>query len=309
MRDHEGRAFWHVWTKGTFQLRVEKPPLFLGQQYPLNLGPVFKDDDPTQQLLMDADIAPAKSKVDLTLIGTVDSTTDALRMLTARLGAWHKTLGLHPPSQWNWRNKAAPDPTARAGRINIAKYVPQPDRPPLLAPQDYVAKRSEIPPEVVGFGPIPRHAPERAKFGGTYDKAWEQTQAPMLPTDLDPKFWQSAPNDQQIDRNQITGDALTLEGFIEDHPVAALPLPYLALDTQTKIGATWVRSEPALQAIYLDVSSLIATIAYVSTWEISSASADITVQKSVVMLRNAQTFRVAAQDHATFETNASGVAA
>jgi hypothetical protein len=50
----------------------------------------------------------------------------------------------------------------------------------------------------MAFGPTGRGWPPRNKLAGTYDKAWLDNVFPFLPPDFDPRYFQSAPEDQQI---------------------------------------------------------------------------------------------------------------
>jgi hypothetical protein len=40
--------------------------------------------------------------------------------------------------------------------------------------------------------------PDRLKYGGTYDQNWTDNVFPFLPADFDPRYYQAAPQDQQI---------------------------------------------------------------------------------------------------------------
>jgi len=50
----------------------------------------------------------------------------------------------------------------------------------------------------MSFGPLGRGWAPRIKFAGTYDEAWLATRCPLLPEDFDDRYFQSAPQDQQI---------------------------------------------------------------------------------------------------------------
>lgn len=54
-------------------------------------------------------------------------------------------------------------------------------------------------PEPIGFGPVPRFAAERVRFAGTYDEHWMENVRPFLPADFDDRYFQAAPQDQQVD--------------------------------------------------------------------------------------------------------------
>ncbi len=48
------------------------------------------------------------------------------------------------------------------------------------------------------FGPIGRHWEGRVHYAGTYDQIWKDSVFPLLPGDFDERFYQCAPEDQQI---------------------------------------------------------------------------------------------------------------
>ncbi|MFJ2382276.1 DUF2169 family type VI secretion system accessory protein [Pseudomonas protegens] len=50
----------------------------------------------------------------------------------------------------------------------------------------------------MALGPIGRSWPQRARFAGTYDDAWLADRFPFLPGDFDRRYFQAAPDDQQI---------------------------------------------------------------------------------------------------------------
>ncbi|MDQ1835435.1 MULTISPECIES: DUF2169 family type VI secretion system accessory protein [Massilia] len=50
----------------------------------------------------------------------------------------------------------------------------------------------------MSFGPVGRSWPQRAQYAGTYDAAWEEDTFPFLPADFDERYFQAAPEDQQL---------------------------------------------------------------------------------------------------------------
>jgi len=70
----------------------------------------------------------------------------------------------------------------------------------------------------MAFGSIGRAWQPRVKFAGTYDKNWLDNIFPFLPPDFDPRYYQAAPEDQQIDYPQggeeIVLENLTPNGYI-----------------------------------------------------------------------------------------------
>jgi hypothetical protein len=50
----------------------------------------------------------------------------------------------------------------------------------------------------MAFGPMGRGWPDRLRYGGTYDDHWKDNVFPFLPADFDDRYFQMAPEDQQI---------------------------------------------------------------------------------------------------------------
>ncbi|NHZ66678.1 DUF2169 family type VI secretion system accessory protein [Massilia genomosp. 1] len=50
----------------------------------------------------------------------------------------------------------------------------------------------------MSFGPLGRSWAQRAKYAGTYGARWEDEVFPFLPADFDDRYFQSAPEDQQL---------------------------------------------------------------------------------------------------------------
>jgi hypothetical protein len=51
----------------------------------------------------------------------------------------------------------------------------------------------------MSFGPLLRVTPERARWAGTYDQKWLDEVMPFLPKDFDERYFQPAPEDQQVE--------------------------------------------------------------------------------------------------------------
>jgi len=54
----------------------------------------------------------------------------------------------------------------------------------------------------MAFGPVGRAWQQRVRWAGTYDQHWLDHQFPFLPEDFDVRYFQSAPEDQQMDYPQ-----------------------------------------------------------------------------------------------------------
>lgn len=76
---------------------------------------------------------------------------------------------------------------------------------PVLAPQvealnQPFGDQADYP--VIGLGPVGRWWQPRLALAGTHDERWKATQWPRSPVDHDYRYWNCAPEDQQIDHPQ-----------------------------------------------------------------------------------------------------------
>jgi hypothetical protein len=64
---------------------------------------------------------------------------------------------------------------------------------------DRAVKKADGDYRPMSFGPIGRAWPPRPQFAGTYDQDWQDNVFPFLPKDIDERYYQAAPADQQTD--------------------------------------------------------------------------------------------------------------
>ena len=67
----------------------------------------------------------------------------------------------------------------------------------------------------MALGPLGRGWPQRARYAGTYDQQWLDDVFPFLPTDFDERYYQAAPQDQQVPVPKGPTDVV-LSGFTPD---------------------------------------------------------------------------------------------
>jgi hypothetical protein len=102
-----------------------------------------------------------------------------------------------------------------------------------------------------GFGPIAPGWLPRAALAGTYDKAWQENEAPLLPKDFDERFYRSAPQDQQLSGFMPAGHLIELfnmtpEGFW------SVRAPDLAFTMRVIFSDGEERSKAVLHTVMLD---------------------------------------------------------
>ncbi|ABD55933.1 DUF2169 domain-containing protein [Jannaschia sp. CCS1] len=297
-RDHTGASFWSVWVAATFLLRNGRPPLFTLPQPPVSQEPRFFDDDPEGVLISDGEVTPPRARIDLTFRGSAPETLDRDRVVRLRLGDWKKRLTIRAD-----RDEPGPirldgttalwDDALPTGRLRDARPGPR------------VTVKGCGP---AALGPVPRHWPQRADKGGTYDTEWQRNRAPLLPTDLDPAFWQTAPRDQQLDRPLPPGVTLELGGLRRTGPTDApssWPLPQPRFRTATRVSGTWHQAEAELQSIAVDLDAGLVRLVYQAVWPIPRASDDVLIERTLIALDDAGGFRVRPADAPLFDPAAS----
>ncbi|MDR3497234.1 MAG: DUF2169 domain-containing protein [Ancalomicrobiaceae bacterium] len=96
--------------------------------------------------------------------------------------------------------------------------------PNLEVPELAIRAIADVPP-TAEFGPMSLEDPRRLKFAGTYDKHWLNTLAPGLASDLDPRLFLFAPEDQRLAGFLTPGEPFALRNFSADHEIISGRLP------------------------------------------------------------------------------------
>lgn len=207
-----------------------------GSLKPIAAMPVREADElagepATSGLLAASDLCPPKPRVDVLLQGTLTaaapfSELDVGMRVGSRLQKVAKVFGArfwlpgmvhdmvpskpHPtqalPFAWELsfggsdpqdtratelRNPAGTGVTKRSNDLQ-GKQAPS-----FEDPQNLI-KSSNDRPAPRGFGPVAAHWQPRCKLAGTYNEAWRNSRAPLLPKDFHPGYWNVAPSDQQL---------------------------------------------------------------------------------------------------------------
>jgi hypothetical protein len=90
--------------------------------------------------------------------------------------------------------------------------------PNLEDPAALMASWNDAPPPAC-FAPIaPSWQPRRA-FAGTYDLRWQRQRAPYLPSDFDPRFFQTTSGAMCFDRYLVGAEQVQISGASEDRPI------------------------------------------------------------------------------------------
>lgn len=113
-----------------------------------------------------------------------------------------------------------------------------------------------------GYGPIPGHVPDRLQYAGTYDDYWKKTMAPHIPLDMDMRFWNAAPIDQQPAAYLQAGEIIELAGMQAGPPIR-LVLPRIDASTLSEFADRPRHSEQMhLDTVALDLDQNRMTLRY-----------------------------------------------
>jgi hypothetical protein len=101
------------------------------------------------------------------------------------------------------------------------------DRAPLpsLEYRDGHFRQLKDRPAPASLGFVPAGWKQRARFAGTFDERWASTRRPLLPEDLDERFYNAVPEDQVLEPKLAGGERLVLRGVHPEAEVVTLEMP------------------------------------------------------------------------------------
>jgi hypothetical protein len=236
--DKAGYEHVVVVVKGTFTLpKPGETPKLADEQVPLVDADLFTGEPGLSATLVECDYAPEKARCDVLLNGAAHAPNGRPVERVAvglQVGAWRKSFAVWGNREWRRAGigyaPSAPEPFERmpisydkafggtdAGMLDPAQhgtYLPNPVGRgwhkhiyPELVVGTPVSNTEEIRDPVrdpggtyqpMALGPIGRGWPSRLRHAGTYDQDWIDSVFPFLPRDFDTRYYQCAPEDQQV---------------------------------------------------------------------------------------------------------------
>jgi hypothetical protein len=325
LRDHQARSLWAVWLKASFVFRADQPVLFDAAQAPVHLAPVFDGDT----LLADSDLSPPKPMVDVVVLAKGYAPPGQAQFQAGIAVAGRaKLMNVLPPATWSRRGTIVPgEPVAGGVALTYANawggdafdgnprgqgYVPgeaQGKALPRLVPVGVLPAGPTDRPQPIALSPVPKTWPQRRVLGGTYDDKWSRRRAPLLPADLDPRYWQAVAEDQRIGRDVVSGAPVVLTNLTSrdgqwSDGVISFALPHLDFEVATKFRNRWVQQQAELQTIALDCETRRLTLCWQAVLPIEASQNDVLVDTTFVALRDHSGFRVHPQDARLFASGA-----
>jgi hypothetical protein len=233
-----GRELLVVVIKGTFVLPKPGEQMRLaGEQLPLIMADTFTGEPGFSAPVYEVDFAPRKHACDVLLVGHARAPAgrQVTRLRAGlRVGSMEKVFDVVGDRVWQAGlkgiNASASQPfteklisydTAFGGMDRNSQdesehdaYVPNPvgrgwhkhlrsawvDGKPLPNTEE-LGEAVNFPSDKckpMALGPLGRGWPQRARYAGTYDQQWLNDVLPFLPSDFDERYYQAAPEDQQV---------------------------------------------------------------------------------------------------------------
>lgn len=113
---------------------------------------------------------------------------------------------------------------------------------------------------VIGLGPIAKWWSPRIALAGTYDEAWKVTQWPKPPEDHDYRYWNCAPEDQQIAFPK-GGEEVVIVGLTPDGQPLRFRLPEQHLQVLLRFKVGVIKLMPMkIDTIIIDMKALTLTL-------------------------------------------------
>jgi hypothetical protein len=268
LRDLDGAERWIVVVKGTFDVGKDGRLREAAEQAPPLRVPVWTGDPGLSSLAADSDFVLERTGTDVLIHGhayaprgrSVPSVEAGFRIggqqkLIRAFGvrAWMRGQrgvvpgparplvrvplvyeeafgGVDPDAPKGAAVQSMQNPAGRGFRHDVRGLIDRPAHRLDHLKEDTPGGSRDLPP--AGFGPIAPSWTPRAQLAGTYDDAWKKSRAPLWPKDLDPRFFRSAPVDQQLATFLRSGEIIELFHLTPDGYLR-VQLPDLTLTMRT----------------------------------------------------------------------------
>ncbi|WP_206958111.1 DUF2169 family type VI secretion system accessory protein [Trinickia acidisoli] len=237
VRDVNGAEVWVIAIKATYDILSDGTTRLAAEQVPVHTGPVPREG--SASLKYDTDLGAAKQATDVILNGHAWTPNGKpMRQLDAgfHIGGMSRMVRVYGDrywqrKRWSWR-PSEPEPFIsmpfiyeRAFGGDIPEFPPASRNPvgrgiaadaegrvwmPNIESMAHLIRDRDDVPAAACLGPIASHWPLRRQYAGTYDDAWLKERHPLPPEDFDPRFWQIAPEAQQVPGHFKGGEPVTL---------------------------------------------------------------------------------------------------
>jgi hypothetical protein len=277
LQDRNGRDLLVVIVKQTFAIRLGEPPVIADEPVPIQAADAYYGEPGESSVRLESDFAPGKPGTDVVLIGHAYAPRGRTEQVDVQLevGSLRKTCRVTGDRYWRrllgGLRASAPEPfermplvyerafgghdvsakkekhremesrnlagcglIAKGSKLNVSDVA----LPNIEDPAQLVTRRKHRP-VPAGFGFLCRHWEPRLSYAGTFDAAWEEKRAPLLPTNFDERYHNGAHPDLISQGHLQGGEPVRIENA-SPHGTLQLTLPRIL--PRIRLAAT--RGEP-----------------------------------------------------------------
>jgi hypothetical protein len=248
LRDRRGGEVWIVVIKGTFDVRQDGSARLAEEQEPPARVASWSGEPGKSSLLQDSDFILTKAGTDVLVRGHAYAPkgreTQSVEV-ALRVGTLVKRIRVHGLRVWMkgpMSSNIVPSPARPFVKVALSyenafggSDSEGPKGAPLCCARNPVGRGFRHDPKLLlhqaapqletiegslragpydaipaGFGPIAPGWMPRTSLAGTYDKSWEENEAPLLPKDFNERFYRTAPADQQLSGFMPAGQVMEL---------------------------------------------------------------------------------------------------
>ena len=285
VRDRDGTEIWLVAVKATFDVLPDGTTQVSKEQPPVLRLPEHYGEPGKSSIKYDADLVLTKKTTDVIVVGHAYAPVG--RVVTHadvgfRVGPVQKVLRVFGDRQWRAIGMSAPEPFQKMpivyerayGGVDAASKTPDTDWewrnpvgtgyavssrnatglavPNVEDPSHLIGSWSDRP-APAGFGVIASHWQPRVGHAGTYDEHWMKTRQPLLAEDLDDRYFQCAPADQQAPQWLRGGEPVVLLKLTPGGELRfSLPKLYLGFETRFYDGSREIHKRRHLHTVILE---------------------------------------------------------
>lgn len=285
VRDRGGEEIWLVAVKATFDIRLDLSTDVAKEQPPVLRVAEHHGEPGKSSVKYEADLVLTKKATDVIVVGHACAPEGMAVTHTDvgfKIGPIQKVLRVFGDRTWGSFGASAPQPFEKMplvyersfGGTDARSSTPEKDwewrnpvgtgfatsgsnaaglkLPNVEDPTNLIGSWRDRPPPA-GFGAIECHWQPRAGYAGTYDDHWMKTRQPLLAEDLDDRYFQCAPADQQAPEFLRGGETVILYNL---HPGGriqfTLPKLYFGFETRFYDGSRELHKNRRLHTVILE---------------------------------------------------------
>lgn len=285
VRDRDGAEIWLVAVKATFDIKPDGSTEVAKEQPPALRVAEHHGEPGKSSIKYEADLILTKKTTDVLVVGHAyapggNAVTDT--EVGFRVGPVQKILRVYGDRVWEAPGASAPKRFAKMpllyerafGGVDHKSPTPEKDwewrnpvgtgfamsganahhmmLPNIEDPKSLIGVWGDKPPPA-GFGAIAAHWQPRVSLAGTYGDHWMKTRQPLLAEDMDDRFYQAAPVDQQTPEFLRGGEPVVLFHLTPNGSLKFF-LPKLRLGFETRFydGSREVHKNRKLHTVILE---------------------------------------------------------